>query len=47
MEATEITPSFFAIIKHTSGSCQLLKMETAKKLIELLGRREEAAKKHD
>ena len=33
-------------MKHTGGSCPLLKAETAKKLIELLGKREEAAEKH-
>jgi hypothetical protein len=33
-------------MKHTGGSCPLLKAETAKKLVELLERREEAAKKH-
>ncbi len=39
-------PSFSVIMKHSGGSCPLLKIETAKKLVELLGKREEAAKKH-
>ena len=47
MEVAEIIPSFFVIMKHTSASCSLLKVEAAEKLIELFGKREEAAKKHD
>ena len=47
LEVAEITPSSFVITKHTGGSCPLLKVETAKKLIELLGKREEAAKKRE
>jgi hypothetical protein len=33
-------------MKHTGGSCPLLNAKTAKKLVGLLGKREEAAEKH-
>ena len=39
-------PNFSVIMKHAGGSCPLLKVETARKLVELLEKREEAAKKH-
>jgi len=40
-------PTFSVNMKHTVESCPLFNLENLKKLKETVGKREEAAKKHD